>query len=385
LPDIVYKYDCKKGNMSPLAKYLKLLRTRRNLTELEISESVQIDLELYHQIENAPEEVPARYLVSIFKFLKLTNEEYLEFFSIARLFTSQSRRLHSPYSAHFPQRMIRMIRPLENSAGVYQVKWEKIRKLLGKKRHRMDLRTLQLPPLHKFIVFGDPNSTFFTHFVAIAEKLAGHMSKVEGVNVTAIHDHERERLAKVFAKLSLEKQEKKLQRFMDYYEHCRDLVTQGISLRNKPKALKVFKEKLGFRFPSEEEIFRVLDDQTFIEIYDLDFIQCYRSIDFFRVTNHSLMALEACEWWELFERSSEIHQQIMNAVQLIYSGLAQEAIFSPVDTHTVKEISSQTPPRYSQTEVVLYSPVYDDQGVFQGGLHFFKVREGSEADFKAVP
>lgn len=224
-------------------------------------------------------------------------------------------------------------------------------------------------------------SLLFDRFLAIAEEFAAYIKSVEGVNTVAIHPHERDLLLQKFNNMPIEKQLKKFYRFEGYYEHCREIVSQGYSLKDKKTSIKAFMKKYGLKFANEDDVFEVMDQQTFIEIYDLDFIQCYRSIDFLNATSHSMMALETCEWWDLFERSTYIGDQIMSVVQSIYSGAVREPVYMPVESHTVKELGS-TSPLSSQADIILYGPVYDERGLFQGGLHLFKIKSVYSLDFK---
>lgn len=221
----------------------------------------------------------------------------------------------------------------------------------------------------------------FDQLLAVMQEFVGYIEKVEGVKAVAIHPSEDLLLRERFSRFPAEMQQKKFQRFSAYYTHCQELAAEGISLKDKATSLKSFMRKFGLIFPNEDSIFEVLDQQTFVEIYDLDFIQCYRSIDFLNATTHSMMALETCEWWDLFERSAHINEGIMRVVQSLYNGSVSEPVYLPVESHTVKELGSQTP-LSSQTDIILYSPVYDEQGLFQGGLHFFKVKSVYSLDFK---
>lgn len=241
---------------------------------------------------------------------------------------------------------------------------------------------VQMPPSQE-ILLKNRSSRVFHQFLSVAEEFCSYIRDAEGINAIAIHPHEREFLFAKFTSLPVQKQEKKLQRFIGFYEHCRELANQGRSLKEKKASLTAFMKKFGLSFPNEKEIFEILDQQTFIEIYDLDFIQCYRSIDFLNATTHSVMALESCEWWDLFDRSKLVNNQIMSAVESIYSGATKTPLFKPVEEHTVKEIRSQSP-LSSQADILLYSPIYDQEGVFQGGLHFFKIRSVYKIDFKVL-
>lgn len=69
--------------MSLLSKYLRSLRTRRNLTDLKLAQRANIELTEYRDIENNPEKVPLSLLHKIFKAFGITADEFEEFNFIA--------------------------------------------------------------------------------------------------------------------------------------------------------------------------------------------------------------------------------------------------------------------------------------------------------------
>lgn len=152
---------------------------------------------------------------------------------------------------------------------------------------------------------------------------------------------------------------------------------------DKYYALSAFLKKYRLNLPNEKEALKSIDKDTYIEIYDKDLIQVFRSYDFFEITNHSLMALETYEWWELFYRSEIIVQQQMKVLNEIFSGQIRHFVANPVELHTVKEINIENPIS-SQTESLLYAPLFDNSENFQGGVHLFKVYSSQSLKFKVL-
>lgn len=223
----------------------------------------------------------------------------------------------------------------------------------------------------------------FSQFEAIADELCAYLRAVEGINTVSIHEHERDFVLSKFLALPEAKQARKLERFLGYYDLSRDLVEARISLRDKNQGLKAFLKKFRLVVPEEDSVFEILDKNTFIEVYDLDFVQRYRSVDFLEATNHSVMALESCEWWDLFERAEKITKDQIAIVTEIYTGKVHGPLFHPIEAHTVKELRTKVP-LSSQAESLVYSPVYSKEGNFEGGLHLFKITAARALDFATV-
>lgn len=64
------------------------------------------------------------------------------------------------------------------------------------------------------------------------------------------------------------------------------------------------------RFVISEDVFDSLTDDMIVEIYDQDFRQIYRSLKFMDLCNYSLLDLLTFEFFELYERSASVNENL---------------------------------------------------------------------------
>lgn len=214
----------------------------------------------------------------------------------------------------------------------------------------------------------------FELFESLAIELCGYLRQVEGLKVIAVDNLERPLVRKKFSTLPLDVQKMKVANFIRYYDHCVHLIDQGISLRDKRESLKAFSFIHGLQLPSPDEIYSALSDTTYVEIYDRRFLQSYRSPDWLETTSHSLLRIETHDWRDLFFRSEKIAHAQMDLVYALFSGGINQPVYRPLSIHTVKEITAKNP-FCAEIESLIYSPVYDTQMNFAGGLHIMKLHD----------
>lgn len=65
--------------MSVLSKFIKTLRAKRNISDQYIAQTMDMKLEEYSNLEKNPEIIPVSLLYKLFRALRVTDEEYLEF------------------------------------------------------------------------------------------------------------------------------------------------------------------------------------------------------------------------------------------------------------------------------------------------------------------
>lgn len=205
----------------------------------------------------------------------------------------------------------------------------------------------------------------------------------QGIQIEALHDEQREMVEAQFFKKSKQEIQLKLEWVTSYLQFLQHTQARGLSLNDKRHALKAFLSRSGLVLPYRDCILELLDEDTYFEIYDTNFTQIFRSADFFTITGHSLLALECCEWFQLFSRSEALVEEQMKIVGQILSGQIRNMIFYPVSDHTVKELNSPDP-RSSQAQVVLYGPIFDEQGTLQCMLHFFRVTNSNSLKFELI-
>jgi len=217
------------------------------------------------------------------------------------------------------------------------------------------------------------NFHYFDRYKTLVTEFCGYLNHVEGIQTKAFSSLEEERdVQERFNNFPLSLQIEKFENFLNYYRHCFELSTRGISLRDKGESLECFTYLYGLKIPSKDEIFSLLEKSTYVEIYDLNLTQRYRSPDWLETTSYSLATIETVDWRDLFFRSEHILARQMEVVTAIYSGQVTLPVYRPVEVHTVKELKSKTP-LCAEIESLIYSPIYDRNDNFAGGLHVLKV------------
>ena len=223
----------------------------------------------------------------------------------------------------------------------------------------------------------------FVELEQAAHELCDLWRAATGRPAIAIHPAERDWVAERIRAQSPAARRAKQKHLLDAREYYSELIRDGIPLSDKRRGLQAFLRKFGLIVPQADAVLEVLDQHTYVEIYNEQFRQVFRSLDFLEVTHYGLLALESCEWFELFDRSAAITEQQIALVQGILSGQYQTPLWRPLPPHTVKELRSEHPAS-SQIEVTLYSPLFDAAGTLQGGLHLFKVQATRSLDLQVI-
>lgn len=232
-----------------------------------------------------------------------------------------------------------------------------------------------LIPSSEIVRFPQVQRSYFSIYKDLVTELCLYLRIHEGINISPFSSEEEEHaLAQLFSSAPEAHQKLKVESFLNYYNHCFELSSRNISLRDKKESLRCFSYMYGLKIPCENEIYSLLEDHAFVEIYDLNFTQRYRSPDWLETTSYSLMAIETVDWRSLFFRSEAILATHMELIAAIYAGKINQPIYRPVEIHTVKELKSDNP-LCAEIESLAYSPVFDDKGVFSGGLHVLQVHD----------
>ena len=221
----------------------------------------------------------------------------------------------------------------------------------------------------------------FEFYNELVDSFVSYLKNNENLNISVDTDEETIIAKNNFLKMPLEVQRLKLLNFQNYYDHCVKIVSDGESLRKKDISLKGFTFLYGLSIPSEDEIFELLEKDVFVEIYDKNFLQIYRSPNWLETTSYGLKTLETQDWRNLFYRSEEILGKQMQVIKALYSGQVKQPIHKPIQVHTVKELKERAP-YCCELESLLYSPVYDKYGEFTGGLHLLKLHDLRRLDFQ---
>jgi hypothetical protein len=230
-----------------------------------------------------------------------------------------------------------------------------------------------LAPACEVLKPGMETRSVFRNYADLASELCVYLKEKEVIGVRTFSTPQEERfIQESFEATPIDFQKSKLDAFINYYNHCVELSSRNISLRDKKESLRCFSYLYGLKIPSEDEIYALLGDGTYVEIYDLKFTQRYRSADWLETTSYSLMAVEALDWRELFFRSENILQTQMELVTALYEGNIKQPVYRPVEIHTVKELRSKTP-LCAELESLVYAPVIGQDDKIAGGLHVLKI------------
>jgi hypothetical protein len=154
-----------------------------------------------------------------------------------------------------------------------------------------------------------------------------------------------------------------LEGFSQYLSNCEDLTKAGISLRDNYALLDHSMKRLNLS--AKDDIKSFVTNQNIVEIYNLDHIQLYRSINFFDLCNYSLLDLLAREWFDLYERLSSVTEYtISEFLQVIKSGKLTRLT---VPLHLLKEKDSD-PRGIFNFDLQYCCPLYCSSGLVSGYL-----------------
>ena len=228
-----------------------------------------------------------------------------------------------------------------------------------------------------------PN-VYFENYKILAAELCRHLQAADGIRAKVFSSPQEEvELLQNFTQQPVEFQKRKFETFLQYYLHCFEMSSRGLSLRDRLESLKCFSYMYGFRFPSEEEIISQMGPNSYVEIYDCSGTQRYRSADWLETTSYSLIALETMDWRHLFFRSESILKQQVELVRALLAEEIRQPIYRPLEIHTVKELKSKTP-LCAELESLMYAPVLDQNDQMVGIIHILKVNDLRSIEFKLL-
>lgn len=226
--------------------------------------------------------------------------------------------------------------------------------------------------------------TTFDEYIRVVEQFCKIIQKYENIIVIPYRFEEFEFLKDRFESWTPEKQNLKLSSFLAYKAHCEELWNENKSIMNERESFVRFLKSQKLYIHDQEAIEKLISFDTFTEIYDLNYVQIYRSLDFFNHTNHSLMALETFEWWELFQRSPEISAKVHAVAQQVFLGITSDPIYNPIEEHVVQELETNKPMSHLIQSLV-YAPTLGVGGEFLGGLHVCRINKSRSLKFQVLP
>lgn len=158
--------------------------------------------------------------------------------------------------------------------------------------------------------------------------------------------------------------------FSKYRRICTEMHLAGVSLRDN-NALLAHSLKRN-ELLSREDLTCFVTNDNMVEVYSLDNVQIFRSINFFDYCNYSLLDLLTREWPDLYERLSSVTDDLMHQIQTAV-GVGELRKFT-TPTHVMKERDSN-PRGVFQIDHQYVCPLYDSQGKVTAFMANLNVRE----------
>lgn len=97
-------------------------------------------------------------------------------------------------------------------------------------------------------------------------------------------------------------------------------------------------------------LFSMIEDSDVFEIMSPDFVQVYRSFSYFALCNYSLVELASYPFFELYERSSWVMEQLLKYGSPVLEGKTNIALMDQIPEYTIREVMTETGCLYSMKE-----------------------------------
>lgn len=139
----------------------------------------------------------------------------------------------------------------------------------------------------------------------------------------------------IFLRMSLGVQRKILTSFSSYLELCQDFRAQRQDLRDAPKLTWAFLKRNGLQPTSN--LFSSFRRDDVIEIYNMDHVQIFRSLNFFDAVDVPLFDLLVLDWMCLYKRAPEIESKIFFQMKTALKKPQRTWKFEDVPGHVLHE------------------------------------------------
>lgn len=150
--------------------------------------------------------------------------------------------------------------------------------------------------------------------------------------------------------------------FSEYHATCQEVHASGVSLRDNRALTAHSLRRAGL---STKHELNFVTDEKMVEIYNLENVQTFRSVNFFDYCNYTLLDVLAREWYVLYERLDAVNEGLFDTVKrAIESGQPVKFQLPPV---VMKERDSN-PRGIFQTHHQMVCPVYGIGGSPAGFL-----------------
>jgi hypothetical protein len=158
--------------------------------------------------------------------------------------------------------------------------------------------------------------------------------------------------------------------FSSYHRNCRELHNSGVSLRDNFAVLSHCLKRANLF--SKESVQGTLTNEHMVEVYSLENIQIFRSINFFDYCNYSILDLLAREWMALYERLSSVTESIFREIHETVAAKEFRRLKTPA--HVMKEIDA-IPSGIFSTAVTYCCTLFNAPEQAAGYLLFLDVAE----------
>ncbi len=349
---------------SPLGLYLEGLLKKRNFDNKK--SKYQIDEQTIQQLTTSPEKIDGKLFGYFLQAIEISPDEYAELSLIAlrmseeQTYTKDQKNRSSSYSKASNNKLSSIQLPVETS-------------LERKKELLLDVFSKHLEKDQVLENFYHEH--LFTYHVELVTQWCQYVEEEFGVKMEPLLESEKLDLHKKYYSLDLRKRHLKLQRFLGYFRHILSLKKHKIHFSDRRSCLEHYLKFFGWYIPDSPSVLKLIEGQdVFVEIFDGDYIQMYRSLDFCNVTNHSLMKLETYEWWEIFKRQPKFTDQATKVIASILSGEIKKPVFNPVEKNIIEEINFYSPKK-AEIEALVYGPIFNQENTLSAGLHIFRYKD----------
>lgn len=210
--------------------------------------------------------------------------------------------------------------------------------------------------------------------MVLLEELSAYLKEAEGIHTVARSQGDDAR--KSFASLPDDRKAALYNSFSRFYGLCLEMSETGHSLRDNRKMTLKHLEREGLR--ADDELNDLLAKHDVVETYNVDFIQTFRTFEFFDYTMHTLEDLFLRPYWELFRRTELVEQKIIRNATRILGGECKGPMYDFLGKSTVREINSRCT-LVTRLNTIAAAPLYSTEtGEICGIIHILDVLNQQE-------
>jgi len=157
----------------------------------------------------------------------------------------------------------------------------------------------------------------------------GHLVRAEGIELKYSPS---DFAIDLFSRFNLGSQRRVLKHFEDYLEILKQLKSNGVDLMDSRRLTWAFMKRLNLQPPSNA--FSEIDTEDVIEIYNREYVQIFRNLQFFFKFKSSVFDLLILDWMTLFKRDSRIEEKIFFQMESSLRLSRKVKVFEGLSTNT---------------------------------------------------